>query len=395
MTRETSAALMPEVRRVCVVTGTRADYGLLHPLLQELQRSPALELQLLVTGAHLSPTFGLTVREIEADGFPIHARVDLQLGSDSAMAVVKSMGVGMIGFADAFARMQPHMVLVLGDRYEIFAAATAAMVMSIPVVHISGGEVTEGAIDDAFRHAITKLSQLHLVAADEYQARVLQLGEEPEHVHVVGGLGVDALRQVTLLDRPALEQALGIPLGRRSLLITYHPETLDPGASPGHLEELLAALAARTDTTLIFTMPNADAGNRVLAEMMRTFAASRPMARCYDSLGQQRYLSCLAQVDAVVGNSSSGIAEAPSLRVGTVNIGDRQRGRARASSVIDCPPNRAAIAAALDRVYSPAFRETLRTTQNPYGNGGASRRIARILEAVNPAALLRKSFRDR
>lgn len=382
-------------RKICIVTGTRAEYGLLRAVIAGLRQGDGVQLQLVVTGAHLSPEFGLTYREIEADGVPIDAKVEMLVSADTATGVAKSIGLGLIGMADAFERLQPDIVVVLGDRYEVLAAATAALVAGIPLAHLHGGETTEGAFDEAIRHAVTKMSHLHFVAAEEYRRRVIQLGEQPEHVFLVGGLGVDAIQRVQLLDRAALEQSLDFKLGAKNLLITFHPVTLDEaGSSEQQMTELLAALATLRDTHLIFTMPNADNGSRALAALLEAFASEHPHARMYTSLGLLRYLSCLKWVDGVVGNSSSGLAEAPTLKTGTVNIGTRQQGRLKASSVIDCAPTRQSIENAIAGLYTPAFRSQLQATINPYGEGGASEKIVRTLREQPLQGLVRKSFHN-
>lgn len=379
-------------RKICVVTGTRAEFGLLRWLMQEVQQTPGLELQVLATGMHLSPEFGLTYREIEQAGFVIDARVEMLLSADTATAVTKSMGLGMIGYADAYARLCPDLIVVLGDRFEIFAATAAALIAGIPVAHLHGGETTEGAFDEAMRHSITKMSHLHFVAAEDYRRRVIQLGEQPERVFLVGGLGIDAIQRITLLDRESLEASLDFKLGRRNLLITFHPVTLESQSSGQQMAELLAALGELDDTHLIFTMPNADTGGRELATMVDAFVATHPNARVYSSLGQLRYLSCMKFVDAVVGNSSSGLAEAPSMGIATVNIGDRQKGRLSAESVINCPPERQAIHAALQHLHAPEFRQTLASVVSPYGRAGASERIVQILKDYPLDGILKKSF---
>lgn len=381
-------------RKICVITGTRAEFGLLRWLMQEIEASDALTLQVIATGMHLSPEFGSTYREIEQAGFNIDARVEMLLSADTASAVTKSMGLGLIGFADAYARLAPDLIVVLGDRFEIFAAAAAAMIAGIPIAHLHGGETTEGAFDEAIRHSITKMSQLHFVAAQEYRNRVIQLGEQPERVFMVGGLGIDAIKRTTLMTRDALEASLDFKLGPRNLLITFHPVTLESQSSGHQMNELLSALDGLNDTHLIFTMPNADTGGRELAAMVDAFVATHPNARAYHSLGQLRYLSCMHFVDGVVGNSSSGLAEAPSMGIGTIDIGDRQRGRLRASSVIHCEPDRDQIANALTTLYSTEFKASLGQVVNPYGNGGASQRIVEVLAAHPLDQLLKKKFHD-
>jgi GDP/UDP-N,N'-diacetylbacillosamine 2-epimerase (hydrolysing) len=381
-------------RKICVVTGTRAEFGLLRWLMQELTESESLELQVIATGTHLSPEFGYTYREIEEAGFTIDAKVEMLVSADTASAVTKSMGLGMIGYSDAYARLSPDIIVLLGDRFEIFAAAAAALIAGIPIAHVHGGETTEGAFDEAIRHSITKMSHLHFVAAKDYQLRVIQLGEQPARVFLVGGLGIDAIKRITLLEREALETSLDFKLGRKNLLITFHPVTLEGSSSQQQMAELLMALDELTDTNLIFTMPNADTGGRELADMVDAFVATHGNARAYVSLGQLRYLSCMKYVDGVVGNSSSGLAEAPSMGVGTINIGDRQKGRLSASSVIDCAPDACSIRKALAKLYAPVFRSTLSQAVNPYGTGGASKKIVSVLSSHPIETLLKKSFYD-
>ena len=383
------------MKKICVVTGARADYGLLRWVMHEIRTTPRLQLQVAVTGAHLSPEFGLTWRNIVEDGFAIDAKVEMLLGSDTPVGVTKSLALAVAGFADALALLKPDLLLVLGDRYEILGAVSAATMARIPVAHVHGGEITEGAFDDAIRHAITKMSHLHFVAAEDYRRRVLQLGEAPERVYNVGGLGIENILRLNLLERKELEQALDFKLGLRNLLVTFHPVTLEPGNSAAQMAELLAALDRLPDTRLLFTMPNADNESRQLGEMLRSFVANRPnIAKMWTSLGQLRYLSCLRYVDGVVGNSSSGLTEAPSFRIGTINVGERQQGRLKATSVIDCEPTRDDISGALQKLYSEAFRKSLPEVSNPYGEGGAASRIAAILVSYEPCSLLKKKFHD-
>lgn len=382
------------MKKICVVTGTRAEYGLLRWAMEGIRQSPELKLQLVVTGMHLSPEFGLTVDAIESDGFTIDRKIEMLLSSDTAVGVTKSMGLGMIGFADALAVLQPDLMLVLGDRYEIFAVAASAMIARIPIAHLHGGETTEGAFDEAIRHSISKMSHLHFVAAEKYRRRVIQLGEQPEHVFTVGGLGIDNILRLKLLTREELEEALNFRLEKRNLLITYHPVTLEQNTSAQQMDELLAALAELKDTGKIFTMPNADTDGRVLFEKIKGFCAEHPQARVFTSLGQLRYLSCVQHVDGVVGNSSSGLTEVPSFKKGTINIGDRQRGRLKAASVIDCEPSRDPIRKAVTQLYSTEYQKLLETVENPYGKGGAAKKIVRILESTSVNDLLKKSFFD-
>jgi GDP/UDP-N,N'-diacetylbacillosamine 2-epimerase (hydrolysing) len=378
--------------KICVVTGTRAEYGLLRWVMQGIRAAPQMQLQVVATGMHLSPEFGLTYREIENDGFVIDRKVETLLSADTPSSLGKSMGLGMIGFADTFRDLSPDLVLVLGDRFEIFAAVAAAMVARIPVAHLGGGETTEGAFDESIRHCLTKMSHLHFVGTAEYRDRVIQLGEQPDRVFVTGGLGVDAIKKVELLGRAALEQALGFGFGQHNLLVTFHPATLEHVPAAAQMAELHEALRQFEDVHVIFTMPNADTDSRALFALIERFVAGRPNSRVYTSLGQQHYFSCIAQVDGVVGNSSSGLTEVPSFHKATVNIGDRQLGRTKAQSVIDCAPIKDEIVAAIERLYSPQFQAQLPGTRNPYGDGGASERIVQILYSHPLERIVRKSF---
>jgi GDP/UDP-N,N'-diacetylbacillosamine 2-epimerase (hydrolysing) len=382
------------MRKICVITGTRAEYGLLRWVMQGIRDDTELKLQVIVTGMHLSPEFGLTYQSIEQDGFQIDRKVEMLTSSDTPVGVAKSMGLGLIGFADALHELQPDLIVVVGDRFEIFSAVSAALVARIPVAHIHGGEATEGLIDEAIRHSITKMSHLHFVAAEPYRQRVIQLGEQPSHVFLVGGLGVDNIKRLTLLDRRALEKSLNFKLGPKSLLITYHPVTLDAASAENEMEELLAAFSDLKDTSLIFTMPNADTGGRMITKLVEEFVEKNSNARAYNSLGQLRYLSCLAQVDGVIGNSSSGLLEMPSFKKGTINIGDRQRGRLQAESVINCEPKRQDINAALEILYSKDFQKKLKKAHNPYGEGGASEAIVSVIRGAALEGVLKKYFFD-
>jgi UDP-hydrolysing UDP-N-acetyl-D-glucosamine 2-epimerase len=374
---------MTRKRRICVVTGTRAEYGLLQLLMREIGRDAGLELQVIATGMHLSPEFGLTYRDIERDGITIDARVEMLLSSDTAVGTAKSMGLGVIGFADALDRLRPDIVVVLGDRFEILAAAQAAVVARIPLAHIHGGEVTEGAYDECFRHAITKLSQWHFVAAEPYRRRVVQLGEAPERVFNYGAPALDLLQELAWIDRKALEASLGLPLQSPLFLVTYHPVTLGRTPPVEAFEEVLASLDQFPQATVVFTYPNADTGGRALIERLeRWIAANERRARAFPSLGQLRYSSLMRESDVLLGNSSSALIEAPALKKAAVNVGCRQAGRLKASSVIDAEEDRAAIVAALQRALSPEFRASLATTESLYGAGDVSRRIAQTLKTV-------------
>jgi GDP/UDP-N,N'-diacetylbacillosamine 2-epimerase (hydrolysing) len=381
-------------RKICVITGTRAEYGLLHWVMQGIKDDPELTLQIIVTGMHLSPEFGLTYREIEQDGFHIDRKVEMLTSSDTSVGIAKSMGLGLIGFADALHELRPDMIVVLGDRFEIFAVVSAALVARIPVAHLHGGEATEGAFDEAFRHSITKMSHLHFVAAEEYRQRVIQLGEQPECVFLVGGLGIDNIKRLKLLSRVELEESLGFKLGQKSLLITFHPVTLEAATAEEQMAELLAALVELRDTQLIFTLPNADTDGRTLISMVEQFVAQHANTRAFTSLGQLRYLSCIAHVDGVIGNSSSGLLEVPSFRKGTINVGDRQRGRLQALSVINCKPSRRSITKAIEKLYSADFAASLSAVCNPYGEGGASEKVVETIKHYVIDGIVKKDFYD-
>ncbi|MEQ9065197.1 MAG: UDP-N-acetylglucosamine 2-epimerase [Gimesia chilikensis] len=381
--------------RVCVVTGSRAEYGLLSPLLEALRAEESFELQQLVTGSHLSPEFGLTYREIEADGYTIDEKVEVVLSSDTPVGICKSMGLGLISFAEAYARLTPDLILVLGDRYEIFSAVSAAHISRIPVAHLHGGEVTEGAFDDALRHSITKMSYLHFTSTDAYRQRVIQLGEAPERVFNVGAIGLDNLRRLPLLSREDLEQQLGFKFNNHNLLCTFHPVTLEHNSSEQQIQSLLNELEQQVDTSVIFTKTNADTDGRIINQMIDDFAAKNPdRFHSYVSLGQLRYLSMMQFVDAVVGNSSSGIIEAPGFQIGTINIGNRQTGRIKSELVIDCEPTETGIASAFKTLYSSDFQKRRSQARNPYGAGQTTSQIISILKEQFPRRTTQKSFYD-
>lgn len=377
-------------RKICVVTGSRAEYGLLSVVMKEIKDDSAFTLQVIATGAHLSPEFGLTYREIEKDGFSIDARVEMLLSSDTPVGITKSLGVGVIGFADALHMLKPHLLMLLGDRFEILAAAQAALFAKIPVAHIAGGDTTEGAFDEGIRHSITKMSHLHFVTNETSAKRVRQLGENPSHIYTVGSPGIDMIKRVTLLDRKTLEKDLGFTFRKRNLLVTFHPATLDFQPAGMQFKELMTALdSLGNDTGIIFTMPNADTDGRAIISMIEEYSASRPHAKAFTSLGQVRYLSAMAEVDAVVGNSSSGLYEAPSFKKPTVNIGDRQKGRLQASSSINCKPESADIV----RAIKEALTKDCSNTINPYGNGDSARKIVAMLKSIPDFnTLLKKHF---
>jgi GDP/UDP-N,N'-diacetylbacillosamine 2-epimerase (hydrolysing) len=381
-------------RKIAVITGTRAEYGLLFWLMRELQNAQDAELQLIVTGAHLSQAHGYTVKQIKADGFPISSQVDIKLNDDSPVGIAASMSICTAEMAQTFERLQPDIVVILGDRYEMLATASAALIMGIPIAHIHGGEATEGAVDESIRHAITKMSQLHFTSTDTYRNRVIQLGENSGNVYNFGAPGVEAIKRTKLLSREELEKSLGFALGKKNLLVTFHPVTLESEESGEQMQQLLTALAGLSDTQVIFTLPNADAGNSGLVAMIHDFAKTHQFIHVFSSLGQQRYLSSMQFVDAVVGNSSSGIIEAPSFKKPTINIGNRQQGRIKSVSVIDCEPVTKAISAALEKVYSPEFQATLKTVKNPYEGSDTSKKIVDILLSTDLKNIQKKRFFD-
>jgi len=381
-------------RAVCVVTGSRAEYGLLRWLMQEIRDDSRLRLQVVVTGMHFAARFGTTYREIVADGFEIDAKVDMLLDADDPVSVTKSIGRGVIGFADVFQNLQPDLLVVLGDRFEILAAAQAAVFAQIPIAHIHGGELTEGVIDDSVRHAVTKMSQLHFTAAEPYRRRVIQMGEDPARVFNVGALGVENVKRTEPLSRKDFESAIGMPLGDFPLLVTFHPETLDRDRD-GSIVALLAALDQFLEGRIIFTSPNADSGGQAIADAIDRYVGVRSeRATLCRSLGHTHYVTALAHVRAVIGNSSSGIIEAPAAGVPTVNIGDRQKGRLRSASIIDCEAKTPAIAEAIRRALSPEFQRIAKATVPTYGVGDAARRIHEILATAPLGQLARKAFHD-
>ena len=380
------------MRTIAVVTVGRSDYGIYRPLLRALQRNEEVTLQLIVAGMHLVSAFGHTEDEILRDGFAIAERVQMLLASDTPEAIGTSMGVGTMGFAQAYARLRPDLLVVLGDRFEMHAAAVAALPFALPCAHLYGGEVTEGAMDDALRHSITKLSHLHFTSVPEYAARLLQMGEEPWRVKVTGLLSLDNLAAVSLLDRAELEKRCGLALDPAPLLVTYHPETLDYQHAEAHAEELLGALGGMK-RPIVFTATNADTQGRAVAARIRNFVAKHPHAALVEHFGVQAYFSMMNCAAAMVGNSSSGLLEAPSFELPVVNVGTRQTGRVRASNVIDCDPTRAEITGALQQALAPEFRRGLRGLANPYGDGHAAERIAECLCTVPlDRTLIRKRF---
>ena len=382
------------MKKICVVTGTRAEFGLLYWLLKEIEADKELELQLIATGMHLSPEFGLTYKEIEKE-FKINKKIEMLLSSDTSVGISKSMGLAQISFAESYDELKPDIVIVLGDRYEIFSATSAAMIARIPIAHIHGGEKTEGAFDESIRHSITKMSHLHFTATEEYKNRVIQLGEHPSRVFNVGGMGIENIKRLKLLSKDEFEKSIEFKLNSKNILVTFHPVTLENSTAKEQFQQLLDAIDELEDTNIIFTKANSDTDGRVINQMIDEYVTKNShKSIVFTSLGQLRYLSALQYVDAVVGNSSSGLAEAPSFKIGTINIGDRQKGRIKASSVIDCEPNKDSILKSFEKLYSKEFQETLKTTINPYGDGCASKKIVETLKSVDLKNILKKSFYD-
>lgn len=380
-------------RKVCVVTGSRADYGHLRPLIMAIKKDKQLQLQLVATGMHLSSHYGLTYKEIERDGFKIDERVNILLKGDSASDVCSSMGQAVAKFTRVYQRLRPDVVIVLGDRFEILSAVICAHVSGIVVGHLHGGEVTQGAFDEAFRHAISKMSQWHFTSTQEYRRRVIQLGESPNTVFHVGAVGLDNLKSLKLLSKNKLERNLQFTFGQKNLLVTFHPVTLESRSETVQLNHLLNVLEGLKDTKIIITKSNADTGGRTINRMIDRFAKrNKGRVKAFSSLGQVKYWSAIQYVDGVVGNSSSGIIEVPSFKKPTVNIGDRQKGRIRSKSTIDCAPDKSSIKAAINKMYSPQFRKSLRSLHNPYGDGQTAQRILKVLKSRKLPELKKKFY---
>lgn len=381
-------------RKICVVTGTRAEYGLLYWLMKEIEADKELQLQLIVTGMHLSPEFGLTYKEIEKE-FKIDKKIEMLLSSDTAVGISKSMGLAQISFSESFEELKPDILVVLGDRYEIFSAVSTAMIAKIPIAHLHGGEITEGAFDESIRHSITKMSHLHFTATDEYKNRVIQLGEEPNRVFNVGGMGIENIKRLNLLSKEEFEKSIDFKLNKKNILVTFHPVTLENSTAKEQFQELLDAIDELESTNIIFTKANSDTNGRIINQMIDEYVAKNSHKSIeFASLGQLRYLSALQYIDAVVGNSSSGLLEAPSFKIATINIGDRQKGRIKALSVIDCEPKKEEISKAFEDIYSKEFQEKLKNVENPYGENCPSKQVVEVLKNVNLANILKKSFYD-
>lgn len=380
--------------KIAIITGTRAEYGLLKPLISAVKEDPDFELQIFVTGMHLSEVYGHTYKAIEADGFTITSKIDSELNVDSAVGISKSTAITLTGFAEAFKRLTPDLVIVLGDRSEIFAAATAAYIQGLPIAHIHGGETTEGAYDEAFRHSITKMSYLHFTSAEVYRKRVIQLGEHPNRVFTVGAIGIDSIKYISLLSRNDFEKAIDFKLDQYAASITFHPATLENNSAKQQFKELLDSLDSLQDTTLIFTKPNADKDGGVIIKMIDEYVSkNKNKAIAFKSLGTLRYLSSLQFVDLVIGNSSSGILEVPLFKKATINIGNRQKGRLMPNSVINCEPNKKSISVAIKKGLSDSFKKVIEVQDNPYGDGHATEKIMSVLKQTTITSI-EKSFYD-
>ncbi|WP_103624156.1 UDP-N-acetylglucosamine 2-epimerase [Campylobacter concisus] len=382
------------MRKICVVTSTRAEYGLLYWLLKEIEADSELELQIIATGMHLSPEFGLTYKEIEKE-FKIDKKIEVLSSSHTSLDICSEMARVYEKFAPALAELKPDILVLLGDRYEIFGVAGVASIMQIPIAHIHGGETTQGAFDEAFRHSITKMSHIHFAATREYANRIIQLGEEPSRVFNVGGPGIENIKKLNLLNKDEFEKLINFKLAKKNILITFHTVTLENGSAKEQFKELLKAIDELQDTNFIFTKANSDTDGDVINKMIDEYVSKNSQkAVAFASLGQLRYLSAIKFVDIVLGNSSSGLTEAPSFKKATINIGDRQKGRARASSVIDVRPVKEEILAAITKAYSKEFKQILQDTINPYDSGSPSKKILKILKEIELDDILKKKFYD-
>jgi len=383
------------IRKICVITGTRADFGQLSLLIKHFDSDPVFDLQIVATGMHLSPEFGMTIREVEGFGLKVDYKIETLISGDTPSSISKSTGLGLVGFADAYKVLTPDLVVVLGDRFEIFAACAAALFSRIPIVHIHGGETTVGAFDEAIRHSITKMSTLHFVSAEPYRNRVIQLGEHPDRVFSVGALGVENIRRMELLSKDALEESLNFEFGEKNLLVTFHPVTLEDHTAVEQFNELLKSLKQLKNTKVIFTKANADSDGRVINQLIDEYVSLNPEnSIAFKSMGQQNYLSAMKFVDGVIGNSSSGISEAPTFKIGTINIGDRQKGRIMPESVINCKPDCNSITNAFMYLYSNVFKELLASVINPFDGGNTSEKIVQKIKNYEISDSLKKEFYD-
>lgn len=385
------------MKRIGIMTGTRAEYGLLKSLMQEINKDNDLELYLIVSGMHLSPEFGMTYKEIEEDGFEINAKVEMLLSSDSPAGISKSIGLGVIGFADEFQRADLDMLILLGDRYEALSAAISAMVMRIPIAHLHGGELTEGAIDEGIRHSITKMSYLHFTSTEQYRNRVIQLGENPERVFYVGALGVENIKKINLMTKEELEKSIHFEIDENTVVVTYHPVTLENNTVEEQFLNLLKVLDRNPKIRMIFTKANADTNGRIVNELIDKYAAQNSERACaFMSLGQKRYLSALKYCRIVIGNSSSGIIEAPSFGKPIINIGDRQKGRICADSVINCGYTQQEIQQAMETALTKEFENKVSNCRNPYEKENTAANIISVIKdyLLNDKIKLKKGFYD-
>lgn len=385
------------MRKICVVTGTRAEYGLMSRLIRLINESDKTQFQLIATNMHLSPRFGNTYQEIEADGIKIDKKVPIidDNAPDTAVETLYSMSRALSGFAKAYNELKPDLIVVLGDRYEILAAATAALIERIPVAHLHGGEITEGAYDDAIRHSITKMSQLHFTSTEEYRKRVIQLGEQPERVFNVGALGVENIKKLPLMSKEEIEKEIDFKIDQNTILVTYHPVTLGNRTAKDDIDDFVAALEERNDLRVLFTMPNSDTGGQFIVDVINGFVTrNTDRAKAYKSLGVLRYLSVMKQVAAVVGNSSSGLLEVPSFGIPTLNIGDRQNGRIAAESVYNCAPYKESVLEGLNKVLSKEFRELAYVVRNPYEKADTAEEIFKVISSYPLEELNQKRFYD-
>lgn len=381
------------MRKICVVTGTRAEYGLLSRLMRLIDESADCQLQVIATNMHLLPEYGNTYQEIERDGFHIDAKVPMKKLSDDAYGVIDSMAEEMKGMNDVLFQLNPDMVLILGDRYEMLVTATVAMLQRIPIAHLHGGEISEGAVDDSIRHAITKMSSLHFTSTEDYRRRVIQLGEQPDRVFCVGSIGVENLKTIPLLNKQELEESLSFTFDREVILVTYHPVTLGNRSSKDEIDDFLSALDAFPGLKVLFTMPNSDQGSDIIRQTIDNYCSMYPnRCKCYSSLGLKRYLSVLQYVEVVVGNSSSGILEVPSAHIPTLNIGDRQKGRVHGNSVLDCASDKESIIRGLTMVLSSSFKEVALKASNPYEKENTAQSVFDVISTYPLDELKRKSF---
>lgn len=383
-------------KSICIVTGTRAEYGLLSPIIKQLIATNSFELKIVATGMHLSEDFGFTYKEIEADGISIDAKIDVLQSDDSNKAMSKAIGIGVIGFAEYFDKNQPDMVVVLGDRFEIFAAAIAAAVACIPIAHLYGGETTEGAVDEFFRHSITKMSYLHFTSTEQYRQRVINMGEAPDRVFNVGATGVENILSMPLMTKDELTQSIGFDLNSPYALVTFHPVTLEKNTATKHIEDLLSALDETNGLNYIFTKANADANGRAINKKIDAYCEEKGNAIAFTSMGVLRYLSAMKYCEMVIGNSSSGIMETPSFKKPTINIGDRQKGRICAKSVISCEPEKHVIINSIDKARSQQFLQEIANQITPYGDGETSEKIVAVIKDFldNDKINHKKSFYD-